>query len=83
MLIVVLSLTIQIPFALGLALMLNRRFRGRTLFRLLFFAPYVLSEVITGDRLPADPLPEGLVDRRLDGVGLGGLTQDWLADRRS
>ena len=28
--------------------MLNRRFRGRALFRLLFFAPYVLSEAVTG-----------------------------------
>ena len=37
--IVVLSLAIQIPFALGLALMLNRRFRGRGVLRLIFFAP--------------------------------------------
>jgi len=41
-LIVILSLFIQIPFALWLALMLNNRFRGRTLLRLIFFAPYVL-----------------------------------------
>jgi raffinose/stachyose/melibiose transport system permease protein len=34
LLIVVLSLTIQIPFALWLALQLNRRFRGRTLLRI-------------------------------------------------
>ena len=43
-----LSLAIQIPFSLGIALMLNRRFPGRAVFRLLFFAPYVIAEVIAG-----------------------------------
>ena len=42
-----LSLLVQLPFALGLALLLNQRMRGRALYRLMFFAPFVLSEVIT------------------------------------
>ena len=79
-LIIVLSITVQIPFALGLALMLNRRFRGRSLFRLLFFAPYVISEVITGIVFQLILLPDGLFDRGLDGLGLGAYTQGWLAD---
>lgn len=79
-LVIVLSLTVQIPFALGLALMLNRRFRGRSLLRLLFFAPYVISEVITGIVFQLILLPNGLFDRGLEGVGLGGLSQGWLAD---
>ena len=29
-------------------MLLNRRFRGRAVFRLLFFLPYVLSEAVTG-----------------------------------
>ncbi|HEY5112522.1 MAG TPA: sugar ABC transporter permease, partial [Coriobacteriia bacterium] len=41
--IVVLSLALQIPFSLGLAVLLNRRFPGRGIFRLIFFLPYVLS----------------------------------------
>ena len=48
MLVIVLSLTLQIPFSLALAVLLNRRFPGRAIFRLLFFVPYVLSEAITG-----------------------------------
>lgn len=48
LLIVVLSLIIQLPLALGLALMLGRNLRGRGFFRTIFFMPYVLSEVITG-----------------------------------
>src|SRR5690349_21316412 len=47
-LIVILSLLVQIPFSLGLAVLLNRNFPGRALFRLLFFLPYVLSEAVTG-----------------------------------
>lgn len=46
--IMVLSLVIQLPFSLGLALMVGRKLRGREFYRLIFFLPYVLSEVITG-----------------------------------
>ena len=46
--IIVLSLALQIPFALGLAMLLNSRIKGRAVLRTLFFAPYVLSEVVTG-----------------------------------
>ena len=79
-LIIVLSLSIQIPFALFLALMLNRRFRGRRLLRLIFFAPYVISEVITGIVFQLILLPDGLADRTLEGAGLGAFVQGWLAD---
>ena len=48
MVLILLSLVIQLPLALGIALLLNQRLRGRAVFRLLFFAPYVLSEVIAG-----------------------------------
>ena len=80
-LIIVLSLVVQIPFALGLALMLNRRFRGPlAILRLIFFAPYVIAEVITGDRLELILQPNGLADSALTAVGLGDLYQPWLAD---
>jgi raffinose/stachyose/melibiose transport system permease protein len=80
-LIILLSLTLQIPFALWLALMLNQRFRGRTVLRLIFFAPYVLSEVITGIVFKLVLYPDGMFDRTLETVGLGFLVQEWLADR--
>ncbi|MBB5827240.1 carbohydrate ABC transporter permease [Micromonospora carbonacea] len=44
---IVLSLTVQLPVALGLAMLLNQPLRGRSIYRLIFFAPYVLSEVTT------------------------------------
>ena len=46
--IVVLSLVIQGPLAIVLALLLNRKIRGRSLIRVLIFVPYVISEVIVG-----------------------------------
>ncbi|XTZ13152.1 carbohydrate ABC transporter permease [Micromonospora echinospora] len=44
---IVLSLLVQLPVALGLAMLLNQPLRGRSVYRLVFFAPYVLSEVTT------------------------------------
>jgi len=78
--IIVLSLALQIPFALGLALLLNTRIRGRGLLRTLFFAPYVLSEVVTGVVWRQILRPNGLLDQSLDAVGAGGLVHEWLAD---
>jgi raffinose/stachyose/melibiose transport system permease protein len=80
LLVLVLSLVIQIPFALGLAVLLNRRFPGRAIFRLIFFLPYVLSEAIAGIVFSLMLRPEALVDTGLTTVGLGGLIQDWLGD---
>ena len=79
-LIVVLSLALQIPFALGLALMLNRRFRGRAALRLVFFAPYVIAEVITGVVWSLLLQPGGLAEGALEAFGLGSLYHPWLAD---
>ncbi len=47
-LIVAVSLLIQLPLALALALMLADRFRGAVALRMLFFLPYILAEIATG-----------------------------------
>jgi raffinose/stachyose/melibiose transport system permease protein len=80
LLIIVLSLAVQIPFSLSIAVLLNRRFPGRAIFRLLFFLPYVLSEAITGVVFSRLLQPGALVDSGLTQVGLGGFIQDWLGD---
>ena len=46
--IVVLSILVQLPVGLGLALLLNRKIRFRGLLRTIIFVPYVLAEVIAG-----------------------------------
>ncbi len=78
--IVVLSLAIQIPFALGLAILLNRRFRGRGILRLIFFTPYVIAQVITAIVWSLLLQPDGFAQRFLESIGLGSLYHPWLAD---
>jgi raffinose/stachyose/melibiose transport system permease protein len=77
--IVVMSLVVQIPFALGLALMLNRNFRGRAILRLIFFAPYVIAEVITAIVWSLILQPNGLTEHFMTAVGLGDAYHPWLA----
>jgi raffinose/stachyose/melibiose transport system permease protein len=48
LLIIAVSLVIQLPLALTLALLLAEKFRGSVALRMLFFLPYVLAEVATG-----------------------------------
>jgi raffinose/stachyose/melibiose transport system permease protein len=45
LLIIVFSLGLQLPLALGLAVLVGRDLPGRAIFRTIFFLPYVLSEV--------------------------------------
>jgi raffinose/stachyose/melibiose transport system permease protein len=77
---VALSLVFQLPLALGMALLLNRPLRGRSLLRLVFFVPYVLSEAITAIVFLQILQPNGIVDEFLRSIGLGSLVQLWLAD---
>ncbi|MDG4832858.1 sugar ABC transporter permease [Solwaraspora sp. WMMD1047] len=80
-LIISLTLVFQLPAALGLAMLLNQRLRGRRFYRLVFFAPYVLSEVITGVLFSMIFSPEsGLVNHLLGSVGLDSLAIAWLAE---
>jgi raffinose/stachyose/melibiose transport system permease protein len=46
--IIALSLLLQLPTALLLALLVGRRLKGSVFFRSIFFLPYILSEVIAG-----------------------------------
>jgi raffinose/stachyose/melibiose transport system permease protein len=57
--IMILSLLIQLPIALGLALLVRHNLRGRAIFRTIFFLPYVLSQVVTGVIWNFVYLPQG------------------------
>ena len=80
LIIVGLSLVIQLPLSIGLAMLLNRRLRGRAFFRLVIFAPYVLSEAVTAVIWLLMLQPGGFIDTMFRSVGLGGLVHLWLAD---
>lgn len=76
---VLLSVLVQLPVALGLALLLNQKLRFRGLYRLIFFAPYVLSEVIAGVLFTMVFSPTGgLVNKIFAVFGVSG--QAWLSD---
>jgi raffinose/stachyose/melibiose transport system permease protein len=74
------SLLLQLPFALAMALLLQARLRGRALLRILYFAPFVLSEVVTAVIWTLMLQPDGLVDQSLDRAGLDPLIHQWLAE---
>jgi raffinose/stachyose/melibiose transport system permease protein len=74
------SLLIQGPLALAIALLLNRRIRGRSVFRLLVFVPYVLAEVTVGIMWKLILTGGGPADTLLRSLGAGSLVQAWLAD---
>ena len=80
LIIAVLSLVIQLPISIAIALLLNRRMRGGSFLRMAVFAPYVVSQATTAVLWLLLLQPGGFVDELMKAVGLGGLVQEWLAD---
>ncbi len=81
LIIVVLSLLIQLPFALMLALTIGKNLPGRTIFRTIFFLPYILSDVVTGVIWTFIYRPDGgLLNTALQHLFPGYQAQLWLAD---
>ncbi|MEM7677344.1 MAG: sugar ABC transporter permease [Myxococcota bacterium] len=84
LLFVFMVLPLQCGFALVLALIVNQKFPGRTVFRTLYFAPVVTSMVVVSIvwsfLFNAD---EGLVNAALHGITGGAFSGiDWLGDER-
>ena len=80
-LIIVLSLAVQLPLSLLLAVLVGRDLPGRVIFRTIFFLPYVLSEVIAALMwlFILNPDPErGFINAVI--AFFGGETQAWLGD---
>ncbi|WP_030164481.1 carbohydrate ABC transporter permease [Streptomyces sp. NRRL S-813] len=81
-LVLVLSLVIQGPLAVVLALLLNQKIRGRSVIRVLIFAPYIISEVIVGTGWGLMLQSSGAVNDLLHHVGLGFLQAEWLSNSK-
>lgn len=79
-LIAVMSLVLQGPVAITLALLLNRKMRFQSVIRVLIFVPYVISEVVVGIGWSLMLQSSGSVNGLLEKLGLGSLTTDWLSD---
>jgi raffinose/stachyose/melibiose transport system permease protein len=77
--IVGLSVLIQLPLGLAIALLLNRRIRGRGMLRTIVFVPYVVAEVIAGVVWFQLLQPQyGVVDGLIGAVGLTPPEQGFL-----
>ncbi|RBY87590.1 carbohydrate ABC transporter permease [Blastococcus sp. TF02A-30] len=73
------SILVQLPLGLALALLLNRRLRGRGLLRTIIFVPYVLAEVIAGVVWFQLLQPRtGLLETMISAVGLPVPEQGFL-----
>ena len=81
--ILALSLTIQLPIALGLALLVRRGMRGRAFFRTVFFLPYVLSEVVTGLIWNFIYHPQSGINNLLVKIVSGFEPRGWLGETNS
>ena len=82
-LIIVLSLGIQLPLAMFLAVLVGRDLPGRNVFRTIFFLPYVLSEVnvaIMWTLLYNANPHRGFLNAIL--VALGASPVAWMADMK-
>ena len=76
------SVFLQLPLALGLALLLSQRWlRGRAFFRLAFFSPHLLGQVFVGVLFYVLFIPQyGLLNKALHtAVGIP-LDTKWLSD---
>jgi len=77
--IVVLSILIQLPLGLAIALLLNRKMWGQGVLRTIIFVPYVLAEVIAGVVWFQLLQPQyGVIDTILSAVGISGPEEGWL-----
>ena len=78
--VIVTAIIVQLPLALWIATQLNGSFVGRGFFRVVFFVPYIISEVVTAVLWTMILNPSGFVNELLRNVGLGSLAHPWLAD---
>lgn len=79
-----LSVVIQLPISLLLALILARGVKGEGFFRTIYFIPVIISTVVIGQLWMKIYHPEyGMLNIILKGIGLGGLSHAWLAEGKT
>jgi raffinose/stachyose/melibiose transport system permease protein len=81
LIITALSLVVQLPLALILAVMIGRKLPGRMFFRSIFFLPYVFSEVITAIIWGFVYHQNGMFNTIFGSLIPGYEPITWLADR--
>src|ERR1700693_730760 len=75
------ALLLPTSIGLGLAILLNSKFRGSHIFRSVFYFPSVLSLAVVGLIWTWIYHPDlGLLNQVLTAMGLKALTRNWLSD---
>ena len=75
------ALLLPTSTGLGLAILLNSKFRGSHIFRSIFYFPAVLSLAVVGLIWTWIYHPDlGLLNQALTAVGLKAFTRNWLSD---
>lgn len=78
-----LSVFIQLPFALWLALKLSKRIRGERAFISIYFMPVLISTVVIGQLWLKIYNPDyGVLNVALRAIGLESWTRPWLGDKQ-
>ena len=79
LLLALLSVVIQLPLALGLALALGKGIKGERAFLSIYFMPVLISSVVIGQLWLKIYNPDyGILNVLLRSVGLSDLTRIWL-----
>lgn len=80
----ILSVVIQLPLALLLALILARGVKGEGFFRTIYFIPVIMSTVVIGQLWMKIYHPDyGMLNIILKNIGLGRYAHAWLADPKT
>lgn len=80
----VLSIVLQLPIALLLALILARGIKGEKFYRTVYFVPVLVSSAVIGMMFLKFYNPNyGIVNSFLEKVGLSAWTHDWLTDSKT
>ena len=83
LIVVVLSIGIQLPVAMALAVLLHRGGNKLKIFKVVYFFPMLMSTVAVGALFKAMyDLQFGAVTPLLGALGLSSLARDWLGDSR-
>lgn len=79
-----LSVFIQLPIALALALVLAKGITGEKFFVAVFFFPVLMSTVVIGQLWMKIYNPDyGIINSALRALGLDSLTRVWLGDQKT
>ena len=84
LLLAALSVFLQLPLALGLALTLGRKVRGERIFLSVYFMPVLISTVVIGQLWLKIYNPDyGILNAFLRAVGLESWTRIWLGTKQT